>query len=362
MEDLITLLIGVAVSASGLLLALIFTRGDKTPADKWLKLWFIVIASSSLLVFVTNHTEGGLKFAIATARYTLFSLSFPCLYLYARNIVGKKVQYPWAYFSLGLINVPIDAWMYSSDMLYFEGDYMMVTDAATIITYAMVFILTGLYIWLTFAARQLTLQRLTAANHPADRKDLRWIKNWANATIALQTFNLLMFLSQTAITIPPALYAILWLLSLCSLILYVGYTGLKNTRYFRTGTLSPEPLAAGPTPSQDDISAFDDALTQSEAYLEPDLTLEQLSRAIQWPEDRIHTVLTKGLKMSFSSAMNRARVAHARRLIEDPNNQKVRLLTLGLDSGFGSKSSFNAEFQRLTGMTPSAYRKEKTTS
>ncbi len=359
MEDFITLLIGVAVSASGLLLALIFTRGDKTPADKWLKLWFIVIASSSLLVFVTNHTDGGLKFFMATARYTLFSLSFPCLYLYARNIVGKKVQYPWAYFSLGLINVPIDAWMYFSGSLYFDGDYMMVTDAATIITYVMVFVLTGIYIWLTFAARQLTLQRLTAANHPADRKDLRWIKNWANATILLQSFNLTMFLSQSAIQIAPPLYAILWLSSLCSLILFVGYTGLKNTRYFRTGTLSPEPLAAGPTPTADDIAAFDNALAKTEAYLEPDLNVSQLSRAINWPEDRIHDVVTKGLKMNFASAMNRARVAHARRLIDDPNNQKVRLLTLGLDSGFGSKSSFNAEFQRLTGMTPSAYRKQK---
>jgi AraC-like DNA-binding protein len=50
-------------------------------------------------------------------------------------------------------------------------------------------------------------------------------------------------------------------------------------------------------------------------------------------------------------------VEEVRARLTDPGTKHLNILALGLDAGFASKSTFNQAFKKLTGQTPSAYRK-----
>jgi AraC-like DNA-binding protein len=51
-------------------------------------------------------------------------------------------------------------------------------------------------------------------------------------------------------------------------------------------------------------------------------------------------------------------VEEVKRDLADGEKQHLKILSLALDAGFNSKSSFNAIFKKHTGLTPSEYRKK----
>jgi len=68
-------------------------------------------------------------------------------------------------------------------------------------------------------------------------------------------------------------------------------------------------------------------------------------------------VLNRDLEESFYDFVNGYRVAEIRDRLADPGTKHLNILALALDAGFASKSTFNQAFRKLTGVTPSAYRK-----
>jgi AraC-like DNA-binding protein len=69
----------------------------------------------------------------------------------------------------------------------------------------------------------------------------------------------------------------------------------------------------------------------------------------------ISRLVNEGLGQTFNETINRMRVAAVQERLRDPAESRD-LLTIGLDSGFSSKASFNRSFKRYAAETPSAYR------
>lgn len=91
-------------------------------------------------------------------------------------------------------------------------------------------------------------------------------------------------------------------------------------------------------------------------YLNPTLTIVQLSEMSGIPAHHISMVINLYLKKNFYSFINGYRVEEAKARLADASLTADKLLSIGLDSGFNSKSSFNAVFKRFMGLTPSGYR------
>jgi AraC-like DNA-binding protein len=92
-------------------------------------------------------------------------------------------------------------------------------------------------------------------------------------------------------------------------------------------------------------------------HLESDLTLAELAGRIGTSPQLLSQYLNHRLGLSFFDYVNGLRVAEVQALLADPARAKTPVLDLAFEAGFNSKSTFNAAFRRVCGMTPSEWRR-----
>jgi AraC-like DNA-binding protein len=97
-------------------------------------------------------------------------------------------------------------------------------------------------------------------------------------------------------------------------------------------------------------------MVQSKIYLDPDLSLEQLAGRMKMAKHHLTQLLNDRLHKNFYSYINELRISESLERLKDPELE-VNILSLAFDCGFNSRSSFNNYFKKITGYTPSAYRK-----
>ncbi|MFK7882181.1 helix-turn-helix domain-containing protein [Roseobacter sp.] len=98
------------------------------------------------------------------------------------------------------------------------------------------------------------------------------------------------------------------------------------------------------------------AMQQDLLYRDPNLTLSGLSGHIGVSLNYVSQTLNQNLGQSFFEFINEWRVKEAVPLVEAG---KTTVLAIAYEVGFNSRSSFYSAFKRVTGMTPTAYKKSK---
>lgn len=98
-------------------------------------------------------------------------------------------------------------------------------------------------------------------------------------------------------------------------------------------------------------------MEEERPYRDCDLTLADLAARLDTTPHRLSEVFNAQLDLNFYDFVNGYRVREVERRITEDRNGSVTLLSMALDAGFASKSTFNHVFKKLTGKTPSAYRK-----
>lgn len=99
-------------------------------------------------------------------------------------------------------------------------------------------------------------------------------------------------------------------------------------------------------------------IEEQEWWRDPDLDLAALARWLGTNTAYLSRGLNEGLGLGFAEAINGLRVEHVAARLRDGSDGDI--LTLAIDSGFGSKATFNRVFKDRFGMTPSAYRRVST--
>jgi AraC-like DNA-binding protein len=99
------------------------------------------------------------------------------------------------------------------------------------------------------------------------------------------------------------------------------------------------------------------AMDQDRPWQDSDLTLADLARRLSTTPHKLSEVLNAQLEQSFYDFVNGYRVRYVQRRIGDDDARNLTILSLALDAGFASKSTFNDVFKKHTGKTPSDYRR-----
>ncbi|WP_273050358.1 AraC family transcriptional regulator [Pseudoalteromonas sp.] len=100
-------------------------------------------------------------------------------------------------------------------------------------------------------------------------------------------------------------------------------------------------------------------MNNKKPYLDNELTLDSLAKLTDLSSHHLSEILNQQAKKNFYQFVNEYRVNFICERIAVERNSKI--LDLALDAGFSSKSTFNAVFKKLKGITPTQYRNQLNT-
>lgn len=90
-------------------------------------------------------------------------------------------------------------------------------------------------------------------------------------------------------------------------------------------------------------------------YLEPELTLSELSSQLSTNTSFLSKVINDGTGKNFNDFINAYRVKDVINKLNAGEQKSQTLLGIAYDAGFNSKATFNRAFKKNTGKTPKEY-------
>lgn len=225
-------------------------------------------------------------------------------------------------------------------------------------------------------------ERIKASYSSTERVNLRWLL-WLGAGAASVWVMATVFQILEAAGIMRAQRSDdIVGLAIAVLVYGIGYMGLRQPEIFRFETAEypvPTQLVAAPN-RVEAAPAIEDAasryersgLTERQAerlkdallalmdrdrpWQDSELTLADLAAKLDTTPHKLSEVLNSQLNQTFYDFVNGYRVREVQRRIAAGEARQRKILTLALDAGFASKSTFNTVFKKHTSLTPSDYR------
>lgn len=103
---------------------------------------------------------------------------------------------------------------------------------------------------------------------------------------------------------------------------------------------------------EDQFEQIDSFIRKKSKFLLPKYTLQNLSKDIKIGSSTLSAVINSNANKSFVDYINEMRVEQAKRLLIHPEYNNYTIISIGLESGFNSKSTFYTVFKKHTGYTP----------
>lgn len=98
-------------------------------------------------------------------------------------------------------------------------------------------------------------------------------------------------------------------------------------------------------------------MTTKKLFLDPEICLIKLAAEMDCTPHIISYIINNGYNENFYQFINRYRIDEAKKMILNPKMDYLSLLGIGFEVGFNSKSTFNSTFKKISGQTPSEYKK-----
>lgn len=141
-----------------------------------------------------------------------------------------------------------------------------------------------------------------------------------------------------------------------------GYLGLRQPEIF-IGTKSEEEPAHKYERSSLTAERADEyydrlmkLMDEKKPYIDRNLNVQLLAKLVSIPAHHLSQIINERCRQNFFDFVSKYRIEEVKVKLADPKNDHLTIVALAFDSGFNSKSVFNAAFRKHTGLTPSEYR------
>lgn len=192
--------------------------------------------------------------------------------------------------------------------------------------------------------------------------DIGWVRFFLMVFMLINLFfvvNLIVTIHMPHVGWQNSLVAVVFSLSIFAL----GYKGILQQQ----APATPEENLSEPTLLLPEKKFVDEDLKQKllrfmdehKPYLNAELTLSDLARQLNISRGKLSELINEGTGNNFYDFVNTYRVDEVKRSMADPTKNKYSLLGLAMDAGFKSKSTFNLIFKRVTGLTPTEYKRNQ---
>lgn len=99
-------------------------------------------------------------------------------------------------------------------------------------------------------------------------------------------------------------------------------------------------------------------LEKQKIHHNPNLSRDTVAEQLGISSGYLSQIIKKNTSISFSEFINSYRVKDIKEMIKNPMFNKYSLLSIGLECGFNSKTSFHTNFKKETGLTPSQFKNQ----
>ena len=128
-----------------------------------------------------------------------------------------------------------------------------------------------------------------------------------------------------------------------------------------TSGLLPTAPVETPAPEYSDpeLSRIVASMEQEHVYRDMELTIRSLAEQLGIAEHRLRRVINKQLEYrNFNDFLNHYRLAEICARLADPGQAHTPILTIAMDAGYKSMTTFNRAFRTLYGQTPTDFRQK----
>jgi AraC-like DNA-binding protein len=106
------------------------------------------------------------------------------------------------------------------------------------------------------------------------------------------------------------------------------------------------------TTDDDDLERIMEYLKTDKQYLNPNLSIHEISKSLDIPQARVTYCFNKVIKVPFPRLRNQLRIEHAIELLTQNAHLSLSIEGIAMQAGFKNKSTFYIAFKDVKGMTP----------
>ncbi|MDQ3798204.1 MAG: helix-turn-helix transcriptional regulator [Acidobacteriota bacterium] len=360
-------LIGVA---QGLLLAsaLISVKRGNNTANRLLASLVLVVSIFVLGAVVRTTNYDWIVPHLSRLHDPFTFLAGPLLFLYIRTIVSERTAIskkdflhfiPFGVFVIYLMPFYFQSAENKYRVLLVEfqqtgmGEYYYVRSILVIVHFLIYLFLS---IWIIAAL----WRDPEGKSKPINRNALLQTRFLIAASIVILILSVLRYAldhtAQTNLLIPLIVAATVYGLGYICLIKPEVVIGIEEPQPLQPPAPKYEKSTLTPERSERYLKKLLDLMETEKPYLKGELTLQELAGQLSIPAQHLSQIINERLKQSFSDFINVYRIEEVKKLLLDPKKKHYSILALAEESGFNSKSSFNAVFKKHVNMTPSEFR------
>jgi len=204
-------------------------------------------------------------------------------------------------------------------------------------------------------------QQLLANFSEIEGKSLYWLRNVMLACLVLWC---LVAFSQTHIFLYSTVHPIFYFTLICisMLIYWLSYFIILRRDIFEIPTFrkKEENNILKSTLSDKTEEHYQNLLQliqKEKLYQDAQLSMDTLAEKTELSNGYLSKIINQKEGKNFYDFINSYRVKEVKANLTNPDFAHYSILGIGLEAGFKSKSTFNAVFKKMTGMTPSSYKR-----
>lgn len=335
----------------------------------------IFIGVVTLQVFIKLHGSNFQSDFMSPVYFILYYLPYlygPLVYLYIKKSVTEqfdlnlKMVLHLIPFMVSILIVLVSGYKIINLFDFINIDVYNILDTAFQIIVLSAYILAG--------KKLLSSKSSTAKTNIGSFDPVKWFNNFTNVVwitgISLIILFTLVFYNVEFISIKFDNSSIAFLI-LPLIIYWISYNALVNPELFINRN-----TAAIARPSETKFIKYqnnqltDDQIESiivklnafifgKKGYMNPELTLDVLSKTVNIPRHHISQAINLRLNINFNDYINVQRLENVKKELLNPAKQHYTIAAIAFESGFNSISTFNEAFRKNTSMTPSEYKKSR---
>ncbi|MEO6037093.1 MAG: helix-turn-helix domain-containing protein [Saprospiraceae bacterium] len=105
------------------------------------------------------------------------------------------------------------------------------------------------------------------------------------------------------------------------------------------------------------LQKLDGLMAVEKLYRNPALGLDALAARLEASKHHVSQVINAYRNANFFEYLNQLRIEEAKELLAETTRDDLHVIEVAYAVGFNNKVSFNTTFKKITGLTPTAYRK-----